>query len=140
MKEMAKVEFFEPMGEFKEDPRGFSFFPWRAGLREPQDFLKTFHLISLQPGQVRGNHLHPGHWEWLYPFHGNGIFSWEPAPGEVEQREFADNRTLICIPPGVAHALRNPGPKVLYLLSWRETAGPAPGEPETVPRPIVPES
>jgi uncharacterized RmlC-like cupin family protein len=129
---MAALEFIDLSGEIQEDLRGIIFFPWRARLQQPRDLLATFHLISIRPGQTRGNHLHPGHEEWLYPFHGRGILIWEAA-GAVQEKEVSGTRTLIRIPPKVAHALRNPGPEMLYLLAWRERAGDAPEEPETLP-------
>lgn len=133
---MAAVDFIDLTGEIQEDFRGFSFFPWPGRLREPQDLINTFHLISIRPEQVRGNHLHPGHEEWLYLFHGTAIFLWEPNPGEVKERVISGDRTLIRIPPGVAHAVRNPGPETLYLLAWRQATGPDTQEPETLPRPL----
>lgn len=134
---MPAVEFIDLAGEIKEDPRGFSFFPWRGRRRKPEDLLRTFHLLSIRPGQSRGNHLHPGHSEWLYTFHGAGVLIWEEQPGQLRQREVTGNQTLIRIIPGVAHALRNPGPEMLYLLAWREVAAPGAGAPVTVPRPLV---
>ena len=134
---MAAVEFIDLSGEIQADPRGISFFPWRGRLQQPRDLLMSFHLISIRPGQTRGNHLHPGHEEWLYPFHGRGIVIWQAAPEPVQEQAVSGNRTLIRIPPGVAHALRNPGPEMLYLLAWREPAGDAPEEPETLPHPLT---
>lgn len=135
---MADVEFLDLSEEIKEDPRGFVFFPWQGGVTEPQDLLRTFHLVSIAPGQVRGNHLHPGHREYLLTFHGTGVLTWEAPPGEVRERLLSGHRTLVRIPPGIAHALRNPGPEVLYLLAWREKAGPGSAEPETVSHPLDP--
>jgi quercetin dioxygenase-like cupin family protein len=132
---MASVEFYDLIGEIEEDPRGLSFFPWRSRVREPQDILRTFHLISISPGQVRGNHLHPGHEEWLYPFHGKGLLIWEEETG-IREKEVSGDRVLIRLAPGVAHALRNPGPEILYLLGWRQAAGPPSRDPETLPRPL----
>jgi mannose-6-phosphate isomerase-like protein (cupin superfamily) len=131
---MAALEFIDLSGEIQEDRRGLSFFPWRGRPRQAQDLLTTFHLVSIRPGQTRGNHLHPGFEEWLYLFHGTDTLIWEAPLGAVQEKEISGNRTLVRIPPGVAHALRNPGPELLYLLAWRERAGPGPGEPETVPR------
>src|SRR4030042_630184 len=65
---MATVEFIDLRGEIKEDARGISFFPWQGRLREPGEVLRTFHLASINPGQTRGNPLHPGFTEWLYVF------------------------------------------------------------------------
>lgn len=126
---MAAVEFIDLTTEIQEDPKGISFFPWRGRVPEPQDLLKTFHLVSIRPGQVRGNHLHPGFEEWLYPFPGPSLLFWEEAPGVIREQELYGGRLLVRIPPGVAHALKNPGPEMLYLLAWRQTACRVPGSP-----------
>jgi uncharacterized RmlC-like cupin family protein len=128
---MSDVEFIDLRDEITEDARGFSFYPLRGRAAEPEGLPAAFHLVSITAGQVRGNHLHPGRQEWLYPFHGSGRLVWEPRPGERRERLISGPRLLIRIPPGIPHALRNPGPEPLYLLAWRE--GAAPGEePETV--------
>ena len=133
---MAEVQFIDLSGEIKADARGMSFFPWQGRLKATVDLLPTFHLISIHPGHSRGHHLHPGHAEWLYPFHGSSVVTWEAAPGQIRERVIAGDRTLIHIPPGLAHAVTNPGPEILYLMAWREQAGEGPTDPETVPRPL----
>lgn len=135
---MADVEFIDLTGKIHEDPRGLSFFPWPGQVPKNQDLLRSLHLVSIAPGQVRGNHLHPGHIEWLYIFHGPGVLIWEGTPGELKEQTISGNRTLIRIPAGIAHAVRNPGPEVLYLLAWREAADGGPAEPETRRRPLLP--
>lgn len=130
---MAEVEFLDISGEIQEGPRGFSLFPWQGRLNVPQDLFKTLHLVSIVPGQVRGNHLHPGHREYLFTFHGPGVLIWEGESGEIKEHLLTGNRTLVSIPPGIAHALRNPGPEILYLLAWRERVGEGPEKPETQP-------
>ncbi len=131
---MESVEFIDLSKEIREDSRGFSFYPLQGRAEHPEKLPGAFHLVSIAPGQVRGNHLHPGVWEWLYPFHGTGDFLWEPRPGDLQERLVSGHLLLIRIPPGVAHALRNPGPEPIYLLAWRE------GEPDatedTVPHPL----
>jgi uncharacterized RmlC-like cupin family protein len=133
---MAEVQFIDLSGEIKADPRGLSFFPWQGRTQGGGDIASTFHLISIQSGQSRGHHLHPGHGEWLYPFHGRAVFTWEAAPGQVLERVIIGDRTLVHIPPGLAHAVTNPGPEILYLLAWREVSGPGPRDPETIPHPL----
>jgi dTDP-4-dehydrorhamnose 3,5-epimerase-like enzyme len=135
---MADVRFIDLSKEIKEDDRGLSFFPWQGRLQEPLGLLRTFHLISIQPGHTRGQHLHPSHEEWLYPFHGVGVLIWEAAPGQIREQTVSGDRTLILVPPGIAHALKNPGPGLLYLLAWREAAGSGPTDPETLPFPLNP--
>jgi oxalate decarboxylase/phosphoglucose isomerase-like protein (cupin superfamily) len=130
---MADVEFSAVSGKLPRDERGFAFFPWPGEVRDPGEILPTCHLVSIQPGHTRGNHYHPGHEEWLFAFHGDGIITWEAA-GEIREQRVSGEGTLIRIPPGIAHAVTNPGPEVLYLLAWRQAAGEGPGEPETVAR------
>ena len=134
---MVGVEFLDLTGKIHEDPRGFVFFPWQEGAPGSQDLFRTFHLISIAPGEVRGNHLHPGYREYLLTFHGEAILTWEEPAGEVKERRLSGHRTLVNIPPGIGHALKNPGPGILYLLAWREPTGDASGEPETIPSPLT---
>jgi oxalate decarboxylase/phosphoglucose isomerase-like protein (cupin superfamily) len=135
---MSEIHFIDLSGEIKADPRGMSFFPWQGRLQAPGALPATFHLVSVGPGQSRGHHFHPGQAEYLYPFHGRAVFIWEAAPGQVIERVISGDRTLIHIPPGLAHAVTNPGPEILYLLAWRQGEGAATGlgEPETIPHPL----
>ncbi len=130
---MADVEFIDISGEMHNDVRGFGFFPWQGGVEDPREVVRTCHLFSILPGHTRGNHYHPGFTELLFTFHGTGVFTWEGAAGIME-RPISDNHTLVRIPPGISHALSNPGPEVLYLLAWRQPTGGGPTEPESVTR------
>jgi oxalate decarboxylase/phosphoglucose isomerase-like protein (cupin superfamily) len=131
---MENVEFIDLSQEMREDARGFSFFPLVGRATDPAGLPGAFHLVSIAPGQARGNHLHPGRREWLYPFHGTGFFMWEPRPGDLRERLVSGHRLIIRIPPGVPHALRNPGPEPIYILAWREGEADAPDD--TLPHPL----
>ena len=89
---MTDVRFIDLGGEINADDRGMSFFPWQGRLTEPAGLLQTFHLVSVRPGHTRGHHLHPGHAEWLYPFHGDAIFTWEASPGQVREQVITGDR------------------------------------------------
>jgi oxalate decarboxylase/phosphoglucose isomerase-like protein (cupin superfamily) len=132
---MAEVEFIDISAELHQGERGFAFFPWQGRLPDPPEVLRTCHLVSVEAGYSRGHHLHPGHEEWLYLFHGHGVLAWE-ASGQIRERLVTGGRTLIRIPPGVAHAVTNPGPEILYLLAWRQATGEGLTELETVPRQV----
>lgn len=134
---MEVVEFIDLAEEIFEDPRGLSFYPFKKRVNRPDILIQHFHLVSIEPGQVRGNHAHPGHLEWLYPFHGEGDFIWETPEGVKQTRRLAQGRLFIRIAPGVAHAMRNPGPEVIYLLAWREPVGEGAGLDDTVPHPVT---
>lgn len=134
---MALVEFIDLTEEIVEDPRGSSFYPFKNRVRRSEVLIPNFHLVSIRPGQVRGNHAHPGQVEWLYPFHGEGDFIWQQPDGSKETHRLAGGRMLVRISPGVAHALRNTGPGPVYLLAWREPLGEEQGQPDTVPHPVT---
>lgn len=134
---MEVLEFIDLAEEIFEDPRGVSFYPFKKRVSRPDVLIQHFHLVSIEPGQVRGNHAHPGHLEWLYAFHGVGDFIWESPDGARSTRRLIGGRVIIRIPPGVAHAIRNPGPDPIYLLAWREPVGEAAGKPDTVPHPVT---
>lgn len=136
---MADVEFIDLTPHLNEDPRGIAYFPWQAQkVRDPASALHTFHLISITPGQVRGNHFHPAQEEWLYVFHGQALLRWDTEAGEVKERLISDGRTMIFIPPGRAHALKNAGPDILYVIAWRERSGFAAAELDAVPKILIP--
>ncbi|OPX20409.1 MAG: hypothetical protein BZ151_04170 [Desulfobacca sp. 4484_104] len=132
-------QFIDLSDKIKEDARGLAYFPFLAEteLGDRSALLESFHLVSVLPGQVRGNHQHPHKREWLYVFNGEGDFIWQDDQGQRHQRRLAGDRTMVIIPPGIPHALSNDGPQVLYLLAWRlpEVSGKA--EPDTVPSPII---
>ncbi|MCK9376927.1 MAG: cupin domain-containing protein [Syntrophobacterales bacterium] len=133
---MTEVRFIDLSGVIKADARGQVFFPWPGPLEAPGDLLATLHLVSIRPGQTRGHHLHPGHAETLYPFHGDALLIWEAPPGRLRERLLTGDRTLVHIPPGIPHAVTNPGPEILYLLAWREATGDGRAAPDTVPHPL----
>jgi oxalate decarboxylase/phosphoglucose isomerase-like protein (cupin superfamily) len=132
---MKEVVFFDIQSEIYQDARGLSFHPLKGRLRQPEKIAASLHLVSILPGQSRGNHLHPEQAEWLYPFEGAGVFVWQEVNGEVRERPISGHDTVIFIPPGIAHALRNPGPEVMFLLAWRESEGGT-EENETLPHPL----
>jgi len=136
----AKQPQFVDLGDkIKEDARGLVYFPFQAAT-DPLDssaILNSFHLVSILPGQVRGNHQHPHKQEWLYIFNGEGNFVWQDEQGQRHQRRLGDDRTMVIIPPGIPHALANDSPQVVYLLAWRVPETPGISEPDTVPSPIT---
>ena len=91
-----------------------------------------------RPGQLRGQHQHPGKTEWLYVFHGQGQLFWRTRDGHVQQRLLSGNRTLVVIPPGIPHTLRNDGPEPTLSVGLAGSVGePGRDEPDTVPEPLI---
>jgi len=135
-----RVEFIELAEALHQDERGMVFFPLQSlpAAYPRQELCASLHLISIAPGQVRGQHLHPGKTEWLYIFHGQGRLFWR-LPGEkVQEKVLNDTRTLVTIPPGIPHALRNEGAGPLYLLAWRAGLPGTADDDETVFAAVIP--
>lgn len=101
------------------DIRGFSFTAPREALGYVGR-IADFHLASINPGAIRGNHYHlktrmaivilPGS-KWS--------FHWDEGEStQPQQRIFDGSRTiLILVAPGASHALRNDGPTTLWMLA-----------------------
>ncbi len=117
---MNEVDFIEAKEAFQDSVKGWAFFPFHA---EAMPFDKvdgtTFHVVKSLPGEIRGNHLHPGVEEWLHVFGNPSVFYWRAADGETKKRVIDNEYTIIRISPGVPHALQNPGPGDVYLVAFR---------------------
>lgn len=135
----ADIQFL-PLGDaWRQDERGAVYFPWQnlPDAFPLADMCRNCHLISIVPGQIRGQHQHPDKTEWLLVFHGQGQLFWRSGDGELHQRLLSDNRTLVVIPPGMPHTLRNDGSTILYLLAWRAALKPGRDGADTVYEPLI---
>jgi oxalate decarboxylase/phosphoglucose isomerase-like protein (cupin superfamily) len=135
----ADIQFLDLGDSLREDERGLVYFPFQ-NLPESlprEDMCRSCHLISIAPGKWRGQHQHPLKTEWLYVFHGQGQLFWRTKEGSLQQRLLDGNGTLVVIPPGMPHTLRNEGPEPLYLLAWRAARQPGTEEPDTLPEPLI---
>ena len=132
-----EVQFFNAQAAFSESVKGWVFFPFHAEAM-PFDQVDgtSFHLVKSNPGEIRGNHLHPGVEEWLHVFGGPAVFYWREADGAVQRKNIDNDFTVIRVSEGVPHALSNPGPGPVYLVAFR-TEPPEPGLPAAEPAEIV---
>lgn len=78
------------------------------------------HVVSIKPLAVRGNHLHPGSTEWMLVCGGPAEVVWRADNTLLTHREFIppDDPTLLEIPPGCAHAVRNLADHDLIVVSF----------------------
>lgn len=86
------------------------------------------------PGSVKGNHYHARKAEWFCLISGEGelvLFD-----RETEQRESitltGDRPTVVTIPVGIAHAIRNLGDTEMVVLAYI-TEPFNPEDPDTIP-------
>ncbi|MCU0577912.1 MAG: cupin domain-containing protein [Desulfobacterota bacterium] len=124
---------------FRQEPRGWSFSPfrerpWKNGLEID---WASFHLVSLEPGSIRGNHVHPRVTEWLLFLGAPFLLVWQDEGSVlVQQRRIDDHHTLVVIPPRVKHAVQNLSPGPLYLTAFRSLT-PGSAKEETVAAPLI---
>ncbi|MEW6442955.1 MAG: hypothetical protein AB1640_18620 [bacterium] len=119
---MEGVRLLHPsVGPGEKDPRG-----WRVDLLEASgqsaESLGDLHVVSLLPGSVRGNHLHPHAREWLLMFGGPARLAWRSGRNGDVQEIAVEGRgpALFEILPGVEHALKNLSDGEIYLVAIRE--------------------
>ncbi len=122
---MSGVVLHPLEGRLRGDERGWALRPLEAaGLegRVPGDL----HVVSLEPGAVRGNHRHDAV-EWLLVMEGRVEVRSRAVEGEpISVRVLEGPRpALLEIPPGVDHAVRNAGERTVYLLAFSDHPGAA---------------
>ncbi|MEQ8329486.1 MAG: hypothetical protein RH859_03390 [Longimicrobiales bacterium] len=107
------------------DARGWGLRPLEAAGVAPER-LAEMHVVSVEPGAVRGNHRHPATTEWMLVFGAPADVASRTPDGPVEvERVDGGAPALLEFGPGVAHAVRGCGPGVTYLVCWAD------GTPET---------
>jgi dTDP-4-dehydrorhamnose 3,5-epimerase-like enzyme len=88
------------------------------------------HLASLEPGAIRGNHVHSGAAEYVLVWGGTVEIAWEDGGGVVREVVSDEELVVFEIPPGVAHAVTNVGSTTAYLIAYYFGV-PEEGWPET---------
>jgi len=94
-----------------EDERGFSFFLEALP-------IKKFHIVSVNPGAVRGNHLHD-YEEILCIIGGHGAAEITLEDSDKSYTFIIKEKyTLLKIPPYTKHKVKNIGNKIFYLICF----------------------
>ncbi len=103
--------------EVMQDNRGWSLEPVNSSLLEGGG-VKNIHIVSIEPGGIRGNHVHSEQTEWVLVFGGRCLVAAQDKSGLREEMIIeTDRRVVLEIPPGVAHAFKNIGERTSYLLA-----------------------
>ncbi len=99
------------------DARGWNTHPLNENVLRSGGF-SNIHLVSIEPGSIRGNHVHIKQTERVMIFGGRCLFIAKDAPdSEPMERTFTEEDLfLITIPPGLPHAFKNTGEKTMFLL------------------------
>ena len=98
---------------------------WRDWDNIIKDEFKTVYVTSVNPGEVKGPHLHTKRISYFVCIHGEVVFVIQKKPGEYEEiHAKADKPVLIVIPKNIsaAHINVNDGVSRILALadySWK---------------------
>ena len=86
---------------------------------------KMVYLSSVNPGEIKGPHLHKNRTSYFFCIHGKVVFIIQDENGNFEEMEVdSENPVLICVPNGIASAHVNVGKEqarilVLADIAWK---------------------
>ncbi len=86
---------------------------------------KMVYLSSVNPGEIKGPHLHKNRTSYFSCIHGKVVFIIQDENRNFEEIEVdSENPVLICVPNGIASAHVNVGEEqarilVLAVIAWR---------------------
>ena len=86
---------------------------------------KMVYLSSVNPGEIKGPHLHKNRTSYFSCIHGKVVFIIQDENRNFEEKEVdSENPVLICVPNGIASAHVNVGEEqarilVLADIAWR---------------------
>jgi len=99
------------------DARGWNAHPLDESLLARGEF-KNLHLVSMEPGAVRGNHLHTRQTETIFAIGGPCLAAAADVKSGDVYEQVLDEGALfrIVAAPGVPHAFKNISSRTIYLL------------------------
>lgn len=106
------------------DARGWGLDPYRTSGIVPGAEVSC-HVVSMNPGAVRGNHLHPDALEWMIVFGAPCTLAGQlPGEAPVELRIEGDRPVMVQFEAGEVHAVRGEGPGVTFLVAFNDQPAP----------------
>jgi UDP-2-acetamido-2,6-beta-L-arabino-hexul-4-ose reductase len=112
-----KIRIIETVSD--SDERGFLSLPITD---EQVKSIYNFHIVSLKPGHVRGNHYHRHQTEYICVLGGQSKFLAVDNKNKEKTELVLDGNKcpLITVPPFVTHAVKNIGNETVYLLCYTD--------------------
>ena len=86
-------------------------------LSEHLGAIADIHAVSLEPGVIRGNHVHHQRIEALFPLSEGLTIAWEDENGKITEHSEAGT-TLYIFPPNIPHAIRNDYTTTGYAIAF----------------------
>jgi len=103
--------------EIHSDNRG-----WLVELLKANELekpVKQIHITSINPGYIRGNHYHSKRMEWFFVVAGKAKLSLQDikTKEKIHFKLSPKEPKVITIFPFIAHAVKNVGKEIVYLVS-----------------------
>jgi dTDP-4-dehydrorhamnose 3,5-epimerase-like enzyme len=104
-----------------KDQRGWNTHPIPYELMEEHK-LDNVHIVSLEPGTVRGNHIHTRQTEYIFIMGGPcRVAAVNPKTAELSDLiVLAGDLYLFKVLPGVGHGFKNIGLTTIYALCFSD--------------------
>lgn len=115
---MKDIQILNITKSMRNDERGWSISPEHPAFHA-SDGKGAFHITSMAPGAVRGNHKHLVTEEWIAVWGANILFAIQREGGDKHEMHLDSHVAyLIHLPEGVYHAFKNVDKKEGYLYSY----------------------
>jgi UDP-2-acetamido-2,6-beta-L-arabino-hexul-4-ose reductase len=124
--------------EIKSDERGWLAEVLRREQLHPgREGFGQFFVTTAHPGVSKGHHYHLRKHEWFCVIKGRGLLVFENIDtGQREELEMGEaNMVTVEIPLRTAHAIKNTGSEMMYLLAYTDESH-NPQDPDTHPRKV----
>ena len=98
---------------------------WRDWDKIIKNHPKMVYVNSINPGEVKGPHLHKNRTSYFYCIHGNVVFVIQDKDGNIHEIETDPEKpVLVSVPNGIASAFVNPTNNTVRVLvladiSWK---------------------
>lgn len=116
MKDIQKIQL---KNKIILDSRGWVINPLDVASLSKES-LCYFHVVSLKPGNIRGNHYHTNAKEWLLVCEGPAIIAWRSNNDNSICKNLVNKEepSMYEIKPQVEHAIMNTSEKDIFLISF----------------------
>ena len=119
MENKAKIYNIDEQ-HYRSDERGWNLMPLVPEFPGISD-KGHLHIVSLEPGVVRGNHAHTTTDEWIVFWGGKTLLVWEEEGERKEEMLDGDKAYLVYLPAHIMHACKNVGNQTSFLFAYYET-------------------
>jgi len=117
-----KIYDLNELGIINKDERGWMTAKLAEFATEQGCEIKNIHIGTIEPGQIRGNHLHKKQKEWLFIFGGDATLTWKENEKLISREITIADKLLFEIEKSCPHAIKNTDKREIYVLAFADLA------------------